>query len=324
MRTLLLSAAALSLAACGGEVTDGGTGSDTDFDEVEAMQGEGPAEATEIAANEAGAVPTGQPRQEGLEQAVRPDDPRAGDYPEPGEEQTRNPIESGNEEPGGKDMVLAEEYEAMGIEAPSAQRAPLEAARREARGPVALYQDKLYLSRGGVSLAQLGREPVPSAMGDAFTVENVLLAANGGRLVGFVLREEGTLGVPGETVLVDAADLTLSRDEGRGRTLALRRGDGLPAYDEDALPTDTVLASNLLREAVRVGGSNRAAAIEDVVMREDGTLYGFALSLGGERYLIEPGQLVLAQGDGGYEVTLSVEELRAKPFYVGVPAYEQD
>ena len=106
--------AASILAACGGEVTDGGTGSDTDFEEIEAMQGEGPAEFEE---DRTGV--TGQPLQEGVDRATRPDDPRAGDYPGPGEEMTRNPIEPGNEEPGGKDQLTDEEYEALGVAPPA-------------------------------------------------------------------------------------------------------------------------------------------------------------------------------------------------------------
>ena len=84
-------AALLLLAACGGEVTDGGTGSDTDFERIEEMQDEGTPESEEIG----GA------------------DSRVEDYPDTGEEMTRNPIEPGNEEPGGKDALTEEEREAI-------------------------------------------------------------------------------------------------------------------------------------------------------------------------------------------------------------------
>jgi hypothetical protein len=59
---------------------------------------------------------SGNPLPEPLEdepvaEGIDPDDPRAGDYPKPGEATTRYPIAPGNEEPGGKDMLLPEERE---------------------------------------------------------------------------------------------------------------------------------------------------------------------------------------------------------------------
>ena len=326
-RTLLLSAAALALVACGGEVTDGGTGSDTDFEEIadeEHVYDE--AEATELARGDVATQPAQANVQPGQERTVRdPDDPRAGDYPEAGEEQTRNPIEPGNEEPGGKDMMLQEEYAALDQDAPSAQRAPLEAARREATGPVAEYQDRLYLSRRGVSLDHLGEEPVMTADGeDRFEIEDVLLSPAADSVLAFVLEGEGTLGIPGDQYLAPADRAGLVRDGEDGNLRLALKGDKdeLAEFDEDALPPGAMLASGLIRQPVRVGEDAETAAVDDLVMDEDGTLYGIALAYVGERYLIRPDQLVLAQGDGGYELAITADELREMPFYVGIPAYE--
>jgi hypothetical protein len=116
---LLIVPAVIALAACGGEVTGGGTGSDTDFDEIEdrsAVLANPDHDDPEVLQGPAPATPTqgtiGQPLQEGVG-AIDGDVLRAEDYPAPGEEMTRNPIQPGNEEPGGKDLMLEEEYEAM-------------------------------------------------------------------------------------------------------------------------------------------------------------------------------------------------------------------
>lgn len=121
--------AALLLAACGGEVTGGGTGSDTDPERIEDRSAvlanpdhddpqvlEGGPDAPLPPTPTQGTI--GQPGQEGAA-AVDGTALRAEDYPAPGEEMTRNPIQPGNEEPGGKDLPLAEEYEAMGYEPPA-------------------------------------------------------------------------------------------------------------------------------------------------------------------------------------------------------------
>lgn len=324
LRTLLLASAALSLAACGGEVTDGGTGSDTDFEEIEAMQGEGVPEPIELAEGGGDLDPGGQLLQEGVAAATRPGDPRPGDYPAPGEEQTRNPIEPGNEEPGGKDMVLQEEYEAMGFEVPSTMRAPLERARRSARGPVAEHQGKLYLSRRGVSLDQLGRAPVLDARGEDDAELYDVLVTPRGELVAFVVEEPDVLGVPGERRLVTPERVAYGR-VGEDGPLSLRVGSGLeamPEFDEDQVPAGAMLVSDLLRQAVRVGEDSETGAIADIVLRADGSLYGFAINYVGQRYLVEPELLVLAQGDGGYELTIDEEQLRQRMPFVGVPAYE--
>jgi hypothetical protein len=100
MRFWILASSALLLAACEGEVTDGGTGSDTDFEALdEQAEGDGMTEAEEARAAD--------PTAGGGEDPA----PRAGDYPRPGEETTANPIEPGVEEPGGKDMLLEDEAE---------------------------------------------------------------------------------------------------------------------------------------------------------------------------------------------------------------------
>ena len=321
LRTLLLASAAFSLAACGGEVTDGGTGSDTDFEEIEAMQDDGPSEAAEIAAVDSG----GQPLQEGAQAAARPDDPRPGDYPAPGEEQTRNPIEPGNEEPGGKDMLLQEEYEAMGIDAPSTMRAPLEAARRAAAGPVAEYQGKMYLSRRGISLDHLGRAPILSEGGDEGASLSDVIVTPMGELIAFVVQEDDTLGIPGTKRLVEPSEVAYGRT-GDDANLSLRVAGALDAareFDEEQIPEGATRVSELLRQPVRVGDDSEVGAIADIVMAADGSLYGIAINYVGQRYLVEPDELVLAEGDGGYELTLTEEALTERPPYVGVPAYEQ-
>ena len=321
LRTFLLASAALSLAACGGEVTDGGTGSDTDFEEIEAVQDNGPSEATEIADVESG----GQPLQEGAQAAARPDDPRAGDYPEPGEEQTRNPIEAGNEEPGGKDMLLQREYEALGVDAPTSMRAPLEATRREASGPVAEYQGKVYLSRRGVSLDHLGRAPILSEAGDEGASLSDVIVTPRGELIAFVVQEDDTLGIPGTKRLVEPSEVAYGRT-GDDANLSLRVVGALDAareFDEDQIPGGGMRVSELLRQPVRVGDDSEVGSIADIVMTADGSLYGIAINYVGQRYLVEPETLVLAEGDGGYELTLTEEALTAMPPYVGVPAYEE-
>lgn len=120
-----LLASSLLLVACGGEVTGGGTGSDLDTDRIEARDdalNNPDYDDPEVLRGPAPGTPTqgtiGQPMQEGAG-AVDGTALRAEDYPAPGEEMTRNPIQPGNEEPGGKDMPTAEEYEAMGVEPPA-------------------------------------------------------------------------------------------------------------------------------------------------------------------------------------------------------------
>ena len=106
MRYAVLLSSVLLLAACQGEVTDGGTGSDTDPEELREMRGgDGMTEREEEADAEDDYGSTDTPLRQG--------DPRAGDYPAPGEQVTRNPLEPGSEEPGGKDQPTEKEIEAM-------------------------------------------------------------------------------------------------------------------------------------------------------------------------------------------------------------------
>jgi hypothetical protein len=102
MRHFLLSLSSIALlAACGGEEPEddrpmaGGVGFSTDVEEIEDRQPGNPLPEEEE-------VETVEPR-------ISPDAPRAGDYPNTGEATTRLPIEPGNEEPGGKDMLTDEE-----------------------------------------------------------------------------------------------------------------------------------------------------------------------------------------------------------------------
>ncbi|MBB4658828.1 hypothetical protein [Parvularcula dongshanensis] len=309
MKTQLLSAAALfALAACGGQVTDGGTGSDTDFDAIEAQNAtEARPEAEQIAS----ADDIGQPAQEGPGQ-VQPGELRAEDYPETGEEMTRNPIEPGNEEPGGKDMMLASEYEAMGLDAPQGQRADLEAAREQATGPIVSYDGRSYLAYSGVNASGLIGEDAYGQDGEAE-----------GEIDDLVLSEDGRfdrLVIGGDAYGADAVSFTT--DPARDPRLRAEVTGEPSEFDEDALSQNAILVSELLEQPIALGDEPDAIAVADVIMGENGTAQNIAVEYNGDSRIVPFGAVKVAEGDGGRYLDMSAEDLQALEPYVGEPAYE--
>ena len=311
MRTLLTSTAlALLLAACSGEVTDGGTGSDTDFEAL-AENEDAVLEENQI---------EGQPLQgEPVQQTAE----RAEDYPGPGEEMTRNPIEPGNEEPGGKDQPLAKELAAMGIDAPAGARADIEAAREGAAEPTVTIADRVYLSYAGVSASGLiGTDALMSGEA-AGEVEDVVLSTDGG-LVALTVREEGPLGVNGQQLAVAGPEVAFERAEADAPRLSAVLRSAPESFEEDALPSGALFASEMIGERVEIGLREDGARIVDVVMSTDGQARDVALDYAGQRYLVPFTALLRAQGDGGFYLETEEDALEGMPVYVGEPAYSAD
>ena len=311
MRTLLTSTAlALLLAACGGEVTDGGTGSDTDFETL-AENEDAILEENEI---------LGQPAQgEPVQQTAE----RAEDYPGPGEEMTRNPIEPGNEEPGGKDQPLAKELAAMGIDAPAGARAEIEAAREGTNEPTVAYEDRVYLSYAGVSASGLLGTDAMMRGEAAGEVEDLILSSGGG-LVALTVREDGPLGTNGERLAVAGPEVAFERVERAAPRLSAVLRSAPTDFDEDALPEGALFASELIGERVEIGRNEDGARVVDVVMSADGQARDVALDYAGQRYLVPFTALLRAQGDGGFYLETEEDAFEEMPVYVGEPAYSAD
>ena len=310
MRRLLLTGSALVLlAACGGEVTDGGTGSDTDFEALE--EGTAGLEENEI---------LGQPAQG---EAVPQTAERAEDYPGPGEEMTRNPIEPGAEEPGGKDLPLAAELEAMGIDAPAGTRGPLEGLREASSEPTVTYEDRVYLSYAGVSSQRLIGTDAFAGEDKAGEVEDLVLTSEG-NLLALIVREEGPLGIDGEALAVAGPGVAFARRPDDAPRLSALLREAPVDFDEDALPGGALYASEMMGERVEIGLREDGARIIDVVLSAEGRARDVALDYAGERYLVPFTALLRAEGDGGFYLEMDDDAFEGMPTYVGEPAYSAD
>ncbi len=323
MKTTLLSAAAvLALAACGGEVTGGGVGSDTDPERIEDRS----AVLAESELAEDGELETqtrlGQPYDG---QEIDPDDPRAEDYPALGQETTRLPIEPGNEEPGGKDLMLADEYEAMGYEVPESARLALETAREDAVEPVVVYDGRTYLSYAGLSADGLIGAVAYGPDGEAVADIRDLVLTPDGALSFLVLEDSGPLGLTGSsyTLGADRVAFASSPDsEPRVRTgLTYEEAEDFAEFEEDALPPEAIRATDLLDEEIALSDGGDSAMVTDLLMDTDGQLRMVAVDLNGEQFALPFADLNVAQGAGGYYAETTPQALRAEPVYVGEPAY---
>ena len=310
MRHLLTGTALLLLAACGGEVTDGGTGSDTDFEAL-AENEDAVLEENEI---------LGQPEQG---EAVARTAERAEDYPGPGEENTRNPIEPGNEEPGGKDLPLAKELAAMGIDAPAGARGELEVLREGASAPTVAFEERVYLSYAGISASGLlGTDAL--MRGEAFGEVEDLVLSNDGNLVALTVREEGPLGTEGQRLAVAGPDVGFERAPADAPRLSAVLRSAPMDFEEDALPTGALFASELIGERVEIGLREDGARVVDVVMNARGQARDVALDYAGQRYLVPFTALLRAEGDGGFYLEADEDAFDDMPVYVGEPAYSAE
>ena len=310
MRLLLTTTALALLAACGGEVTDGGTGSDTDFETL-AENEDAILEENEI---------IGQPMQgEPAPQTAE----RAEDLPGPGEEATRNPIEPGNEEPGGKDLPMAKELAAMGVDAPAGARGELEVLRENASEPTVAYDERVYLSYAGVSANKLlGTDAF--MRGEAFGEVDDLVLSVDGNLVALTVREDGPLGLEGERLAVAGPDVGFERAPADAPRLSAVLRSAPVDFEEDALPSGALFASELIGERVEIGLREDGARVVDVVMDARGQARDVALDYAGQRYLVPFAALLRAQGDGGFYLEADEDAFDDMPVYVGEPAYSAE
>jgi hypothetical protein len=317
---LTLTALALILAACGGEVTDGGAGSDTDFEEIERENAVGAVPERQEIAGETEEGYIGQPYQEGADK-VDEDALRAEDYPKPGQEMTRWPIEPGNEEPGGKDMLLAQEYAAMGAKVPETQRPALEEARENADAGLVTFRDMTFLTFKGASAARLMESEAGGPGGDvAGQIEDLILTGDG-KIAALLIRTD----MFGEPAAVPAEGLTIVPRTGEMggpyAEIAAMPAEDTPPFDEGAMSENTMLASSLIGSPVSLAMGGGDAQIDDVVVTAGGDIEGIVLALQGERYALPWKALGRGQPNGGLQVGLSRDELRDRPSYVGEPAY---